>query len=61
MAVATPGYALYVDGNGAGAFAAGAATGAAEAVFRPSAFEQAMRASGSTRYALRNALNFAIT
>jgi hypothetical protein len=61
MAVATPGYALYVDGNGTGAFSAGFATGTAETVFGPYAFEQAMRASGSTRYALRNALNFAIT
>jgi hypothetical protein len=60
MAVETPGYALYVDGNGAGAFSAGFDAGVDEAVFGPSALEHAIRANGSTRYALRNAVEIAI-
>jgi len=60
MAVATPGYALYVDGNGAGTFSSGADAGEADAVFGPSALEHAIRASGSTKYALRNVFEIAI-
>ncbi len=60
ITVETPGYALYVDGNGVGTFSAGFDAGVDDAVFGPSAFEHAIRASGSTRYALRNVFEIAI-
>ena len=44
----------------AGAAAAGANAGVADAVFGPSALEHAIRASGSTKYALRNVFEIAI-